>query len=351
MKRIFLSLICLALVGVSLRGCIRREPIMLTKTWQTKADWESGTLNKVYCPIGLNRLEIAYDELSGTATYIVDGAEGWSNPHDRKFNWQSFEHSKENTKIVWRDDFREDSRARYGYNGASPPVSPGYDADNHRLTVDTGESKGFTLWVPSISIKNVIAQYDIYVTSQYSGGTFSCIRARHQDGNNTYAGSVVTQEFDGNTHICKVVDGNRTDLAVGDWKLPLNVWRTHKFEANESSFKLSTAEGSLSATDGALTWAKEVQWSMGPMVGYIDNFLVQHYTLPDPPNCSISFKFWPSDDGESFGSEYTDITRVPNSRYIKIEATLSRNSFLGSAMPVLNSMTLTYKLLVSPIFI
>ncbi|GAI85146.1 unnamed protein product, partial [marine sediment metagenome] len=85
-----------------------------------------------------------------------------------------------------------------------------------------------------------------------------------------------------------------------------------------------------------------------------DNILLSRKEgIPSPANCSVSLKFWASSDGSTWGSYYTDIDNVPNSRFIKIQATLSRTSLL-SAMPTIEDMTLGYEfllLLQQPIFI
>jgi len=82
-----------------------------------------------------------------------------------------------------------------------------------------------------------------------------------------------------------------------------------------------------------------------------DNILLSRQEgIPSPANCSVSFKFWASNDGSTWGSEYTEVPILPNSRFIKIQATLTRTSLL-SAMPTIEDMTLGYKLLSQPIFI
>ena len=82
-----------------------------------------------------------------------------------------------------------------------------------------------------------------------------------------------------------------------------------------------------------------------------DDFLISRQEgIPSPTNCSVSFKFWPSNNGVDWGSEYTDITLVPNSRFIKIQTNLARTSLL-SAMPTIEDMTLGYRVLSDVIFI
>jgi|GEM_PF-6977800 len=322
---------------------------MLTKTWTSKADWDSGALDKTYCPIGLGQLELAYDELFGTGVWIFDGGAG------RKFNWQSFEHTKEDQKTIWRDDFRVDSRSKYPLRTLEPqgwpPISPGYDATNHRLIINTAGSKCTMLEIPGVLIKNAIAQLDVYVSTQFSGDALSVVYLRRQDINNWYSGFVRFVGTLDRTGISKRVAGVAETLEYADWLAPMNTWRTHVFEANNSSLKTYTADGTLSAADSALTWAKNAIMGLGRAAGYMTNFLVQHYTLPSPPNASISFQFAASDNGADWSSWTSDITACANSRYIKVKTSMSRTNFLSSAMPVLKDMTLTYKLLVEPIFI
>ena len=66
---------------------------MLEKVWTTQADFEGGTLNNLWVPSGLNRLELKRLALSGTGLWIFDGAAG------RKFNWQSLASTKPNQNI------------------------------------------------------------------------------------------------------------------------------------------------------------------------------------------------------------------------------------------------------------
>lgn len=356
MKRILLSLICLALVGVSLRGCIRRREEVLTKTWQTKADFEAGTLNNVLVPEGTNRLELKRKALSGTATYIVFGAEGWNHPHNRVMNWQTFEHTKDNTKTILRDDFRENSFGEYYLEKPSPDWSygaPSYDSANKRIYFHT--DAGFSLRPKNLSVKNFVLSYGFYADLVYYSHCPFMTMGRWVDANNMYqllTSYLGTQDL-GSPRIHKWVAGSETLLAR---KLPgvfcsLGNQYNSRVTLNGNSLKIEVPGlATVSTTDSSLPNSGGVKFGAGQGRGWIDNLLLEHYSLPSPPGTSVSFKFWPSKDGVNFGSEYTDIKLVPNACYIKVQATLSRNS-LASAMPVLNSMTLTYKLLVEPIFI
>jgi len=332
---------------------------VFTKSWSTKADFEAGTLTNLWVPSGMNQLELAYGELSGTGVWIVDGAAGWSNPHNRQFNWQTFEHTKDNIKTIWRDDFRADSRSKYPLHnmpkwndGAGVP--PGYDAANKRLIINTGGSNGTTLEIPGLSIQNVIASMKVYITGGYPTNQATATFLRFYNSNNNYIVIHEDTSMVERSQLFKWVNGVYTVLVYGT-KYPFGTWRTLYGSVNGTNLKGWTDEYTMSKTDGSHTSAGKVLLGCWQWKGYITDFLVEHFTLPDPPNCSVSFKFWVSKDGENWEpEEYTDIdigVRVPSQyRYIKVQVTMSRES-LAKAMPVLNSMTLTYKLLVSPIFI
>lgn len=314
---------------------------MATKNWTSKADWDGGILDDLYCPIGLAQLEIAYDILTGKATYIFNA--------ERMVNWISFGHTKENAKTVWRDDFRTDSRSRYTlYNQPgwrdTGGTMPGYDAANHRLTIDTGFTEGSHL-SPPVTIKNLIASEDIYVTGYYQAYAAPGFYARLADVDNWYYAATKAAPEGTTSAICKCVGVFPDDFSILseiEWAIPKNVWRTLVFKLNNSSLHFSTNEGSVSATDGSLTAAGKVLFGTWCTIGYMDNFHLEHYTLPSPANNSISVRFAVSNDGNNWSPWMTDFGNCGNSRQIKVEVTLSRTS-LASAMPVLNDMTVTYE--------
>ena len=151
--------------------------------------------------------------------------------------------------------------------------------------------------------------------------------------------------------IGKVVATVFTDLKTGPVYHSIGTTYQMQTTFNGSSLRvLLHGVGDITVTDGTFPNAGPVKIGAYQGIGWIDNLLLEHYSLPSPLGTSVSFKFWGSKDGSTWGSEYTDIKKVPSQyRYLKVQATLSRNS-LASAMPVLNSMTLTYKLLVQPVF-
>ncbi|MBA7491178.1 hypothetical protein ES702_01723 [subsurface metagenome] len=329
---------------------------MLTKTWSTKSDFEAGTLNNVLVPEGTNRLELKRKALSGTATYIVFGAQDWNHPHNRVMNWQGFEYSKENTKTILRDDFRENSLGEYyqeGVDSAYPGfTAPTYDSANKRVNFDTGDNKGFTLRPKNLSVQNFIMAFDFLGQVIYPQVFLIHAIGRWVNQSNMYSALVSRpiHGWYGSPAIYKLVNGVSTSLVGGVTPFSLNTKYQMITTINGNSLKVEIPDLAFkSTTDSQFPNAGAVKFGAFQGKGWLDNFLLEHYSLPSPPNCSVSFKFWPSKDGVNFGSEYTDIKLVPNALYIKVQATLSRNS-LASAMPVLNSMTLTYKLLVQPVF-
>lgn len=330
---------------------------MLTKNWTTKADFEAGTLNNLLVPEGLNRLELKRKALSGTATYIVDGAAGWSHPN-RKFTWLSFEHSKEDTKIILRDEFLENTLAEYYLErmyGTWPYTAPTYNAANKWVYFDTGDDKGFSMRPKNISVQNFILTYKFRGYSKYGTNFNFHSMGRWVDNNNMYMPIITDPGSPWPSTIGKVVATVFTDLTTGAVYHSIGTTYQSITTFNGNSLKVElVGVGSLSVNDGTFPGAGPVKIGAYQGKGFIDNLLLEHYALPSPPGTTVSFKFWGSKDGADWGPEYTDAdigVRLPSwYRYLKIQATLSRNS-LASAMPVLNSMTLTYKVLVEPIFV
>lgn len=323
---------------------------MLEKIWTTQADFEGGTLANVWVPSGLNRLELKRLALSGTGTWVFDGGAGG------KFNWQSFEHTVVNQKIIMRDDFRENSLADY-YQEALASCYPNYsapswDSVNKRVKFDTGGSAyNFTLRPKSVSIQNFILSFDFLCEYRYATNAPIISVGRYINQSNMYYGTIRDVEVEEATSLGKIKNGS--DVNIKKSTMHYNLGQEYQLIAtvNGNSYKIEVPGlGSLSMTDSDFPNAGGVKFGAAQGRGWIDNFLLEHYSLPSPPNCSISFKFWPSSDGTNWGAECSDIAKVPNSRFIKIQVTLSRTSLL-SAMPTLEDMTLGYKLLSQPIFI
>lgn len=311
-----------------------------TKTWTTKADWDSGSLDDLYCPKDLEQLEIAYDKLSGTGTYIFDAG--------KIVQWKSLSHTKENAKTIWRDDFRADSRSRYTLHNFPPwrtgaGASPGYDAANHRLTIDTGGFKGTTLEIPGSSIKNAIASMEVYIYGYYETVASSGIWLRRVNNTNCYVTvfqSTAASEVLSSA-IVRFINGDATELKTAG-RFPKNTWRTLVFRINGNYLNAYTNEFSMTAYDGTFTAAKPVLLGCWQTKGYVRNILLEHYTLPSPVNNSVTFQFATSDDGTSWSAWTGNITSCADSRYIKVKVSMSRTNFLSSAMPVLKDMKVTY---------
>jgi len=314
-----------------------------SKVWSEKEDWDEGTLDKLYCPIDLGQLEIAYDELSGTAIFVHDAGVG------KSVNWICFNYTKKNNKIIWRDDFRADSRSKYsihnfpGWHDGEDPAQPGYDSQNHRLTINTGGDKGTTLEIPGVLIQNVIASMDVYITGYYPSNAAIGQWLRFVDSNNQTialhnAGD--TAQFDS----CLRVRLNavwQDEFAFGAM-FAKQAWRTLVFEVNGNSWKGYTDEYTMSGSDSTFPNANKVLMGCWQTQGYIRQVMVEHYTLPDPVNNSVSFQFATSDNGTDWSAWTDNITNCADSRYIKVKVSMSRTNFLSSAMPVLENMTVGY---------
>lgn len=340
---------------------------MLTKTWSTKADFEAGTLNNVWVPEGLNRLELKRLALSGTATYIVFGAEGWSNPHNRVMNWQDFEHTNPNQNIYYRDDFRDNSLEAWTIVGGTWQAvnqqmggSGNISWQTNRIRVGPTSWEGLDILMKAYRVGTADHRFFLRADSQgYSVNAYVLLIAG--------ATGPVNRGW--------VKNGTVNDyVKVADGADQANTWNWIRVQVFTEAGNVVTRLKWWLPGESEPGWKASYTWpgiwrsagcfSLGRHTGdpgkynYYDDFLISRMEgIPSPPNCSVSFKFWPSKDGVKWGSEsseywkseYTDIKLVPNACYIKVQATLSRDSLL-SAMPTLESMSLIYKLLVQPVF-
>lgn len=328
----------------------------ITGVWTSKDDFESGTLDNILVPEGLHRLELEKLALSGTGTWIFDGGKG------RKFNWLSFMSTKPNQNVFYRDDFRDNSIADWTIEGGTwncyNQYMRGY-ADVDWTT--NGMTVGYTSW------QGVDVLVKIY--KEVSGGVYDCshhLWLRSDIGrDNCYLWSFSKDTKDlyriVNDTIAESFEGIGSGMAENVWRW----WRVQIYTAGGHVFTRTRDWAVGSEEPGTWEYTKEFT-SVYRAIGCIgvgrhintggkesrwDNILVSRKEgIPSPANCSVSFKFWPSSNGSSWGNEYTDISKVPNSRFIKIEATLARTSLL-SAMPTIEDMTLGYRLAAQPIFI
>ncbi|MQY59514.1 MAG: hypothetical protein GH144_07910 [Clostridia bacterium] len=328
---------------------------MLEKIWKSQADFEGGTLNNLWVPEGLNRLELKRLALSGTGVWIFDGAPG------RKFTWQSFGHTNPNQNIYYRDDFRDKSIADWTKEGGT------WDAVNKYLRgtqdldwTQNGMTLGSTSWE---GIDLLMKIYGSSCPGPFDAGVHAYLRS-DTARDNSYLWTV----FIGQKNLYRIVNDVLTESFEGVGAgIPLNQWRWWRLQIYTSGGHVfsRTKDWVVGAGEPGWEYTHEFTsvWRGSGCIGVgrhdrtggsesrYDNILISRKEgIPSPANCSISFKFWASNDPSSWGSEFTDITKLPNSRFIRIEATLARTSLL-SAMPTLEDMALGYQLLVEPIFI
>lgn len=321
------------------------------KVWTSQADFESGTLSSALVPESLNRLELERLALTGTGTWIFDGGAG------RKFGWLSFEHTNPNQNIYYRDDFRDNSLEAWVNIGGTWTAAPGYIRGTGLISWETNRMR-----VGSVNWQGQDILLKFYSVHADDVPNFF-LRADAGAGNvNAYGFQLEPDQ----SNRFRVVNGSPADVVnMGTPYLPIGAWYWLRFQIYTTGGDVVTRvkwwlagneePGWLHSHTYTGTWRSSGCFSIGRhSVGQetrYDNFLISRYEgIPSPPNCSVSFKFYPSNNGSSWGSEQTDITKAPNSRFIKIQATLSRTSLL-SAMPTLEDMTLRYRLSAQPIFI
>jgi len=330
---------------------------MLEKVWTTQADFEGGTLSNLWVTSGLNKLELKRLALSGTGVWTFDGGAG------RKFNWQSFGHTNPNQNIYYRDDFRDNSLESWTIVGGTWQGANYYMRGTGNVNWPTNRVRvGLTTWQGlDVLVKGYYTStgtpgHRFFLRSNAEGADFDSyffILYNDPGANHVFVGRVANQ-------------GVLDHIDKGVASPPDDAWYWFRIQIYTSgSNVIQRIKWWVVGNDEPGAWNVSHTWtgiwrsagcfSIGRHLSAgenrYDNILISRKEgIPSPANCSISFKFWASNDGSTWGSEYTDITLVPNSRFIKIQATLSRDSLL-SAMPTLEDMTLGYKLLVQPIFI
>lgn len=332
---------------------------MLTKQWTSKSDFEGGTLTNLWVPSGLNRLELKRLQLSGTGVWIFDGGA------HKKFNWQGFEHTNPNQNIYFRDDFRDNSlEAWYIAGGTWQGVnqymkgsgSTSWEGNNARIGAGYGDSPywpGQDILMKAF-LSSGAESHRFFLRMDNAPGTLNsyllCPVATNGIWQYRVSGGSVVEEG-----------------KISSVNIPRNCWLWIRLQIYTSGGNVIGRIKWWTPGSGEPGWIASHTWSgvwrssgcfgvgrhtadPGQENRYDDILISRQEGIPSPPNCSVSFRFAASDDGSSWSSWQTDIKKVPNGRYIKIEATLNRNSLL-SAMPTLEDITLTYKLLVQPVFI
>jgi len=321
------------------------------KVWTTKADFEAGVLTDLWVPEGLNKLELKRLALSGTGVWILDGGLG------RKFNWHSFGHSNPPQNVYYRDDFRDNSLEAWTIVGGTWEAVNQCIKGSGNLSWQTNRIRvGPTTW----------QGLDILCKAYLSGVELAHLFYLRPDAQGYNVNSYGLTTHPDYTSRFRVANGEvLEDTQLLDYGCPKDAWywirvqiytegtdvkariKWWLLDGDEPEWEVSTTWSGIWRGSGCFSLGRHTN----SVICYYDNVLISRKEgIPSPAYCSVSFKFWASKDGVNWGSEYTDITKVPNSRFIKIEATLARTSLL-SAMPTLEDMTLTYRLAVEPIFI
>jgi len=325
---------------------------MAVKNTQTRPD----SLGKTLVANADAKLELKRLGLTGTGAWIFDGGAG------RKFNWLSFTSTKPNQNIYFRDDFRDNNLEAWTivggtWQGLEERIKATGTGDWHSNRIRTG----------SLNWQGLDVLFRSYFASGGDGGCCNIfLRCDTGIANvNAYYWGVGSVYID----IGRIVNGEVAQwYDLGTPVLSLDTWfwvRTQIYddsgdvvmklkwwpvgEDEPGAWKHSYTWTGIWRSSGCLSISRDAV-GMGPYDYYDDFLLSRKEGIPSPANCSVSFKFWPSNDESNWGSEYTDITKVPNSRFLKIEATLSRTSLL-SAMPTIEDMTLGYRVFAQPIFI
>lgn len=314
-------------------------------TWGSEVDLESGVLVDILIPEDVARLELKRKALTGTATYQFDIGAG------KTADWIYLNSSEENVRIILRDDFRENSLDEYYLEKVADSqthgyTAPTYDAANKRIAFSTGDNRNFTMRPKDITVQDVVFSFDFIGTGAWPTAFQLLSFGRWVNNNNMYAFYVryPAPNIGPSPVISKIVSGVWTDLTWGSTMFSLNTWYEMVTTIHGNSLKIEIVDlVTLSTSDGRFPNAGGIKFGGWQGRGYIDNLLIEHYALPDPVNCSVTFRFRTSDDGIAWSAWTADITTCADSRMIEIEVTLTRTD-LSSAMPTLKDMTVGYTL-------
>ncbi|GAH86280.1 unnamed protein product, partial [marine sediment metagenome] len=244
------------------------------------------------------------------------------------FNWQSFGHTNPNQNIYYRDDFRDNNLEAWTIVGGTWAGVSQYMRGTGTISWQTNRVRvGSTSW----GGQDILLK--VYVATINETPNFF-LRADSQDHNvNSYG----FQLEDDMSNYFRVAGGAVLEVVdLGAPFLPTGAWYWLRFQIYTTGGNVVTrvkwwvvGNDEPGAWTHSHTFAGEWRSSgcfsvgrhtTGTEISYDDILISRQEGIPSPANCSVSFKFWASNDGTNWGSEYTDITLVPNSRFIKIEA-------------------------------
>lgn len=313
-----------------------------TKTWTTKADLEGGALTNVWVPEGLNRLELKRLALSGTATYIYDAGLG------KVVNWVSFNSSKPNANIYYRDDFRDNSIAAWTIVGGTWVGINEYMRGTGAISWQTNRVRiGPTTWegldilfkgyLPDAGLAHIIylrPDAQGYNVNSYGWTTSPPYTSRIRVG-----GGEVLEDTQLLDYGCPAGAWYWIRAQIytegGDVKARIKWWLPGQ---GEPGWKVSTTWPGIWRASGCFSLGRHTS----AVIGYYDNVLISRKEgIPSPANCSVSFQLATSDNGTDWSAWTDDIMNCADSRYIKVKAAFSRTSLL-SAMPTLEDATIGY---------
>lgn len=318
------------------------------KTWSTRSELESGTLVDVLVPEGVERLELKRLELSGTATYIFDAGSG------RTADWKYFDHSKEYTEIIYRDDFRDNNLEAWTTVGGTWQGVNQYMRGTGNVSWQTNRVRvGPTTWegldILIKALRQGSADHRFYLRADAQGNDVNAYVLLVDGGN------VLVNRG-------RVYGGNIYDyVKIADGADQADTWNWIRIQVFTEEGNVVTRikwwlpEESEPGWKASYTWTGEWRsagcFSLGRhstdpgKYNYYDDILISRKEgVPSPANCTVTFQFWsgvPDNGGITWTGPHAAIADVADSRYIKIAAAFARDDLL-SAMPVLNNLTVGY---------
>jgi len=314
-----------------------------TKQWASKADWDGGSLNNLICPSDLTRLELKELALSGTGEYTLDVGLG------KKAKWIAFSKTQGNAN-VWLRDYCSDL-VGWTKEAGIWVATGGYILGSGTVNYPDNGLYRNTNW------KNADIKLKVWKEHGSAGIHVWVRQSNHDNGYLVWNAGGPDEDGDEYIAIGKIVNDEIYDDNGSDYTLDNQTWYWWRIQVYDSgagivvrvkSWKVGTSEpGSW-----AHTWTESPRtFNTGGIglgkrwhpynVRYDDILVSCKDGTPSPPGTSIYFQFYSSENGNSWEGPYSDIANVPESRYLKVKISMSRNN-QSSAMPYVDDMTVGY---------
>jgi hypothetical protein len=276
----------------------------LTKTWKTNTDWTTNSqLDNVAVANNAVSLAVAKSSTTPTSAATTDLA--------RRHTAASS--SRESRSLNVNKAFDGDKNTRWASQGGAGTqwiyvdLGAKYNVNRVVLNWETAYAKAYKVQVSTDAAKWT----DVYSTQNGTGGVNDL---KSLTGSGRYVRMYAT------------VRGTQWGYSLWDFQV-------YGSQGNDTS-TVYAPSGNLSLTFDAGTTTKNVDWTGA----------TAQTTKPTGTNITLSYAT--SDDNKTWGAANADITKLADSRYLKIVANLQTSN--TAVTPTLNSLTLNYAVTTTP---